>query len=101
MFRCFQEKQKNSPVLVGEPGVGKTAIKKETNSESKERLSKPDKELESMRSAIREIKVKWQNEKDVIQDIRNIKEEIEHLGIDEQKAEREGDLTRVLEVSGF
>jgi len=36
-----------------------------------------------MRSAIREIKVKWQNEKDVIQDIRNIKEEIEHFGIDE------------------
>jgi ATP-dependent Clp protease ATP-binding subunit ClpB len=44
------------------------------------------------------MKAHWQNEKDMIQTIRQIKEELEQQGIEEQRAEREGDLTRVAEI---
>ena len=51
-----------------------------------------------MNEEILEMKAHWQNEKDVIQTIRSIKEEQEQLGIEEQQAEREGDLAKVAEI---
>jgi ATP-dependent Clp protease ATP-binding subunit ClpB len=44
------------------------------------------------------MKSHWQNEKDLIQRIRTIKEEQEQLGVEAQVAEREGDLARVAEI---
>ena len=47
---------------------------------------------------ILDMKAHWQNEKDLIQTIRKIKEEQEQLGIEAQQAERQGDLARVAEI---
>ena len=44
------------------------------------------------------MKAHWQNEKDLIQTIRTIKEQQEQLGIEEQQAEREGNLAKVAEI---
>jgi ATP-dependent Clp protease ATP-binding subunit ClpB len=44
------------------------------------------------------MKGHWQNEKDIIQVIRTIKEEQEKLNTEAQLAEREGDLARVAEI---
>ena len=44
------------------------------------------------------MKAHWQNEKELIQTIRKIKEDQEQLGIEAQKAERDGDLARVAEI---
>jgi ATP-dependent Clp protease ATP-binding subunit ClpB len=44
------------------------------------------------------MKAHWQNEKDLIQTIRKIKEKQEQLGIEAQMAERDGDLARVAEI---
>ena len=44
------------------------------------------------------MKARWQNEKETIGRIRAIKEQLEQLGLEAQKAEREGDLARVAEI---
>ncbi len=78
--------------------IEREALKKESDAASKERLSKIERELSVMKEEILEMKGHWQNEKDLIQVIRNIKEEQERLGIEEQHAEREGDLAKVAEI---
>ena len=74
------------------------ALKKESDSASKERLSRLEAEIGKMNDEILEMKAHWQNEKDLIQTIQKIKEEQEQLGIESQQAEREGDLARVAEL---
>ena len=78
--------------------IEREALKKESDPASKERLSKIEKELSVMKEEILGMKAHWQNEKDLISKIRTIKEEQEKLGIEEQKAEREGDLAKVAEI---
>jgi len=78
--------------------IEREALKKESDQASKERLSKLETELGAMKDEILGMKAHWQNEKDLIQTIRKIKEEHEQLGIEEQQAEREGDLARVAEI---
>jgi ATP-dependent Clp protease ATP-binding subunit ClpB len=78
--------------------IEREALKKETDPASKERLAKLEAELGEMKAEILGMKAHWQNEKDLIQTIRKIKEEQEQLGIEAQQAEREGDLARVAEI---
>jgi ATP-dependent Clp protease ATP-binding subunit ClpB len=51
-----------------------------------------------MRTQIAGMKNHWEDEKGLIQNIRKIKESQEQLGIEEQRAEREGNLARVAEL---
>jgi ATP-dependent Clp protease ATP-binding subunit ClpB len=78
--------------------IEREALKKESDPGSKERLKKLDAELADMNSVLTGMKGHWQNEKDMIQSIRKIKEEQEQLNTDAQLAEREGDLARVAEL---
>jgi ATP-dependent Clp protease ATP-binding subunit ClpB len=78
--------------------IERQALKKEKDSVSKERLSSLESDLAAMTAEIRIMKAHWQNEKEMIQIIRAVKEELERLGIEEQQAEREGDLARVAEI---
>ena len=78
--------------------IEREALKKESDSASKDRLAKLESEIGNMKDDILEMKVHWQNEKDLIQTIRTIKEQQEKLGIEEQQAEREGDLAKVAEI---
>ena len=78
--------------------IEREALKKESDPASKERLSKLEAEIGNMKEEILEMKAHWQNEKDLIQTIRTIKEQQERLGIEEQQAEREGDLAKVAEI---
>jgi len=78
--------------------IEREALKKESDPASQERLQKLEAELGAMKEEITSMKVHWQSEKDVIQTIRSIKEAYEQLNIEEQQAEREGDLSRVAEI---
>jgi ATP-dependent Clp protease ATP-binding subunit ClpB len=78
--------------------IEREALKKESDAASKERLTKLEAELAEMKAEILDMKAHWQNEKDLIQTIRKIKEEQEQLGIEAQQAERDGDLARVAEI---
>ncbi|MCD6185427.1 MAG: ATP-dependent chaperone ClpB [Deltaproteobacteria bacterium] len=78
--------------------IEKEALKKETDEASQERLLKLEENLGAMQEEITGMKAHWNNEKDLIQGIRTIKEELERLSIEEQQAEREGNLSRVAEI---
>ena len=78
--------------------IEKEALKKETDEASRERLLKLEKNLGAMQEEITGMKAHWNNEKDLIQEIRKIKEELERLNIEEQQAEREGNLSKVAEI---
>ena len=78
--------------------IEREALKKETDEASKERLDKLEKDLAAMEEKGREMKAHWQNEKEAIQAIRQVKEELERVGIEEQQAERDGNLARAAEL---
>ena len=78
--------------------IEREALKKETDAVSRERLTKLEKDLSQLNEEILSMKAHWQNEKDLIQTIRKIKEEQETLGIEEQQAQRDGNLARVAEI---
>ncbi|MCL1864277.1 MAG: ATP-dependent chaperone ClpB [Spirochaetes bacterium] len=74
------------------------ALKKENDTVSKERLGKIEKELADLNENKTVLSDQWRKEKEIITKISNVKEAIEQYGIEEQRAEREGDLNRVAEI---
>jgi ATP-dependent Clp protease ATP-binding subunit ClpB len=78
--------------------IEKQALKKEDDPNSKERLAVIDKELAGIREQANALKARWKQEKDLIARQRQLKEKIEQLRIEEQAAERKGDLQRVAEI---
>jgi ATP-dependent Clp protease ATP-binding subunit ClpB len=83
-------------VVQGE--IEREALKKESDDVSRERLDKLEEYLAGMKEKTRGMKAHWQNEKDAIQTIRKVKEELEQAGIEAQQAEREGNLARAAEL---
>ena len=78
--------------------IERQALKREEDKASKERLVQLEREIENLRETSSGLKAHWQNEKESIQRIRSLKEKIEATKVDEQKAQREGDLNRAAEL---
>jgi len=78
--------------------IDKQALKKEKDNASKQRLEKLEQELANQKEQAQSMRAAWQNEKDVIQNARYIKEEIEKTKIEMAQAERLGDLTKASEL---
>ncbi len=78
--------------------IERQALKREEDKASKERLAQLEREIENLRETSSGLKAHWQNEKESIQRIRSLKEKIEATKVDEQKAQREGDLNRAAEL---
>ena len=78
--------------------IERQALSKEPDPASQERLGKIDIELATLKEQSTQMKAHWQSEKDVIQKIRLIKEEIEQNKTASEKAEREGDLSKAAEL---
>jgi ATP-dependent Clp protease ATP-binding subunit ClpB len=78
--------------------IERQAVKKEKDDASKERLKKIDKELADLKESSTQMKAHWQLEKESIAKIREYKEKIEKAKMDEQNAERDGDLGKVAEI---
>ncbi|MBN2158042.1 MAG: ATP-dependent chaperone ClpB [Spirochaetes bacterium] len=74
------------------------ALKKEKDPASKERLGKIKEQLANLNEKKNGLVAQWKNEKGIITEIRTIKEQIEQLRMEEQKAEREGNLNLVAEI---
>ncbi|MBP7734445.1 MAG: ATP-dependent chaperone ClpB [Spirochaetes bacterium] len=74
------------------------ALKKEKDKASRERLEKIKEMLANLNESKSGLVAQWKNEKEVITQIRKIKEQIEHLRMEEQRAEREGNLNLVAEI---
>ena len=78
--------------------IVRQALRKESDSHSRDRLKQIDKELAGLREQSNGLKAHWQTEKDAIGRIRKLKGEIEQLKADEQRYERTGDLSKVAEI---
>lgn len=78
--------------------IEREALKKETDSASKERLEKLDVELKELESKSQELSKVWQQDKQSIAETRRIKAEIDKLRSDAEIAQRRGDLTTASEI---
>ena len=78
--------------------IEEAALKKETDTLSQEHLADIQKELADMRAQFSEMKAKWENEKNAIGKVQKIREEIEQLNAEMEKAERDYDLNRAAEI---
>ncbi|MEN8232400.1 MAG: ATP-dependent chaperone ClpB [Thermodesulfobacteriota bacterium] len=78
--------------------IEREALKKEKDKISKEHLAKLESELADINESLNSMKGHWSLEKEIIQKIRDIKAQIEEAGIEEQQAERAGDLSKVAEI---
>ncbi|AVL99478.1 ATP-dependent chaperone ClpB [Gordonia iterans] len=78
--------------------VEELALQKETDAASKDRLEKLRKELADDREKLNELTARWQSEKNVINAVRDLKEELENLRGEADRAERDGDLGKAAEL---
>jgi ATP-dependent Clp protease ATP-binding subunit ClpB len=78
--------------------IERQALKKEDDANSRERLKVLEKELAGIREQSTALKARWKQEKEAIAKIQELKERIEKLKLEEQQAERKGDLQRVATI---
>jgi ATP-dependent Clp protease ATP-binding subunit ClpB len=78
--------------------IERQALQREEDEPSRDRLGKLEKEIADLSAERDAMKARWDNEKRDIQAIREIKQQIEELKIEETRYEREGNLTRAAEV---
>jgi ATP-dependent Clp protease ATP-binding subunit ClpB len=78
--------------------IERQALKREADKASKERLGRVEREIQTLRSSSEELKAHWKKEKEAIQEIRSLKEKIEATKVEEQQAQRSGDLNRAAEL---
>ncbi len=78
--------------------IEEAALKKENDNISKEHLEEIRKELSELREQFSEMKAKWENEKTDISAVQKLREEIEAIGGEIERAEREYDLNKAAEL---
>ncbi|MEL6912442.1 MAG: AAA family ATPase, partial [Cyanobacteria bacterium J06598_4] len=76
----------------------KLSIAKDDDALSRERLAKLEKELANLKEEQSEINAQWQSEKEVIDQIRQLKEEVNSVNLEIEQSERNYDLNRAAEL---
>ena len=78
--------------------IEKQALKKEDDPNSRERLGAIDRELAQICEQADALKARWKQEKESITRVRELKERIEQLKLEEQSEERKGNYERVAQI---
>jgi ATP-dependent Clp protease ATP-binding subunit ClpB len=78
--------------------IERQALKKEKDRSAKEKLDKLSGELADLKEQSNALKARWQKEKELIDAMNKLKEQSDALKIEEQNAERKGDLEKVAEI---
>ncbi len=78
--------------------IEREALKKEKDTESKKRMEKLERHLSDLREECSALKTQWENEKKIIKEIQDLNAKIDQARIDEQTAQRKGDLEKVAEI---
>jgi ATP-dependent Clp protease ATP-binding subunit ClpB len=82
--------------------VEREALKKEVaaddDKKAKARIKKIDKEINDLREEVRELGLRWKNEKQIITEIKTLKGELERLRLEAEQAEMRSDLARAAEI---
>lgn len=78
--------------------IEKQALKKEKDKSAAEKLERLNRELAELKEQSTSLKAHWKREKELIDEINRLKEEVDTLKIEEQNAERRGELEKVAEI---
>mgnify|MGYP001570628947 FL=1 len=87
--------------------IEKEALKKEISiignenqneKEIKNRLKEIEKNIADLYEKTKELELKWQNEREIVAEIRSIKKELEVIRIEAENAEMRADLSRAAEI---
>jgi ATP-dependent Clp protease ATP-binding subunit ClpB len=78
--------------------IEKQALMKDDSQDAKDKLEKISKEMAELQTKRDSLRAQWLVEKEVIQKIRDIKEQIEKTKTESERAEREGDLAKAAEL---
>ncbi|ORV51575.1 ATP-dependent chaperone ClpB [Mycolicibacter engbaekii] len=84
--------------LVRRLEIEEMALSKEEDEASKDRLVKLRAELADHKEKLAELTARWQNEKNAIDVVRELKEQLEALRGESDRAERDGDLAKAAEL---
>lgn len=79
--------------------IEKEALKKESDEKSKQRLAELEKELSELQETYHQLEIHWQNEKKVIDTIKQSSKELDQLREEAVIAERNLDLQKVAEIN--
>ena len=78
--------------------IERVALAKEVDPSSTERRAAIDAEIANLNETLAGMQAHWQNERDAIDRIRVLKEQLETASLDADRLEREGDLARASEM---
>jgi ATP-dependent Clp protease ATP-binding subunit ClpB len=78
--------------------IEREALKKESDTASKDRLKKIEKEIADLKSDSDALKAQWQAEKEGVQKLRTLREQLDQTKVEIEKAERQYDLNRAAEL---
>jgi ATP-dependent Clp protease ATP-binding subunit ClpB len=78
--------------------IEREALRKERDSASKERLGRLEKELADLKAEGDELRARWQAEKQAVQHLRDLREQIEQTKTEIELAQRQYDLNRAAEL---
>jgi ATP-dependent Clp protease ATP-binding subunit ClpB len=79
--------------------IEREALKKETDSASKDRLTKLEKELANLEEEANALAQRWHEEKEKMAGAQKIKEDLDHARIELEQAQRKGDLAKAGELA--
>ncbi len=78
--------------------IEREALKKENDAVSKERLGRIEKELAELKTSATALQAQWQSEKENVQRVRTLREQIDQVKIEIAQAERAYDLNKAAEL---
>ncbi|MBT3271686.1 MAG: AAA domain-containing protein, partial [Spirochaetales bacterium] len=78
--------------------IEEQALTREEDEASRDRLEKIRRELAELKTAGDAMQLQWENEKSIIERIRELNQKLEELKIDEVRFEREGNLAKAAEI---
>ncbi|HEX4750760.1 MAG TPA: ATP-dependent chaperone ClpB [Bryobacteraceae bacterium] len=78
--------------------IEREALKKETDTVSKERLARIEKELAELKTSSTALQAQWEAEKAAVQKVRALREQIDQVKIEIAQAERAYDLNKAAEL---
>jgi ATP-dependent Clp protease ATP-binding subunit ClpB len=84
--------------LVRRLEIEEMALAKESDDASRDRLEKLRSELADQKEKLAELTTRWQNEKNAIDVVRELKEQLDTLRGESERAERDGDLAKAAEL---
>ena len=78
--------------------IEREALKKETDAVSKERLGKIEKELAELKTSSSALQAQWKTEKEGVQRVRDLREQMDAVKVEIAQAERAYDLNKAAEL---